>query len=253
MVALRMFWSLGVALSLLALAGTEAHAAELRVLLANAVKEPLQELLPEFEQRTGHKVVLLGTGTEAAAKRVRDGEVFDVVLIGSDRLDELLKAGALIASSRRDFSRSGVGIAVPAGAPKPDVSTTAAVRQAVLDARSVALSAGPSGQYVERMLERLGVAGAAKDKLVRTPSGVQVADLLARGDAQLGFQQVSELIHARGITYLGPLPAEIQNTTVYTAAIHPSSRAPNAARALLEDITGARATAILKRHGMEPG
>lgn len=230
-----------------------AGAADIRVILSNAVKEPLEEIVPAFEKQTSHKVVLVGAGTEAAMKRVNDGEAFDIVLIGSDRLEDLLKAGKLVAGTRRDFARSGVGVAVRAGLAKPSIATAENVKQAILQARKIAYSTGPSGLYVESLFAKLGVAEEIKGRLLKTPSGVQVADVLARGDADLGFQQVSELVHAKGIEFLGPLPAAIQNTTIFAGAVHAGSKSPDAARAFLQFIVGPGSANALRHHGMEPG
>ena len=242
-----------LALVLQALAPSAAHTAEVRTLAANAVKGPLVELVAAFEAATGHAVRMAWGGTEGIAARIERGETVDIVLIGSDRLDRLLADGRLRAGTKREFARSGVGVAIRQGLPRPDVTTADGVREAVLAAGRIAYSSGPSGAYVADMLARMGVGHRIAGRVIQPGSGVQVADLLARGEADLGFQQVSELLHAEGIDYLGPLPAEIQNVTIYALALHPSAAASEAAQTLVRFLTRAEAAPAIVRAGMDPG
>jgi ABC-type molybdate transport system substrate-binding protein len=149
--------------------------AEIRLIAANAVKEPLIELFQAFEKASGHTVVALWAGTEAATKRVASGEVVDVVVIAAPNIERLIADGKLAAGSRTDFAKSGVGVAVRDGLPKPDISSVAALKEALLAAKSIAYSQGPSGAYIARLIEKLGIAEQIKDKVHQTPSGVQVA------------------------------------------------------------------------------
>jgi molybdate transport system substrate-binding protein len=229
------------------------HAAEVKVMAANALKDAYVELVADFERTSGHKVTTTWGGTEGIAKRVGDGEVVDVVIIAAPNIDKLILAGRLAAGSRADFARSVMGVAVRSGLPKPDISSGDAVRKAVLAANTVAYSSGPSGFYLADLFRKMGIADQIKDKVRQPPSGVQVGDLLARGEADLGFQQVSELLHVKGIDYLGPLPADIQNTTVYSAGLHAAAPAPDAARALVKFLTAPEAGPALRKIGMEPG
>jgi molybdate transport system substrate-binding protein len=229
-----------------------AQGAEIRLIAANAVKEPLIELFQAFEKASGHTVVALWAGTEAATKRVTSGEVVDVVVIAAPNIERLIADGKLAAGSRTDFAKSGVGVAVRDGLPKPDISSVAALKEALLAAKSIAYSQGPSGAYIARLIEKLGIAEQIKDKVHRTPSGVQVAEFVAKGGADLGFQQISELVHVKGIHYLGPLPSEVQNIATYTAALHASAPAVEAAIALLKFLASAEAKAILRKSSMEP-
>jgi molybdate transport system substrate-binding protein len=183
---------------------------------------------------------------------VADGEVFDVVIVAGPNVDRLAQAGRLVAGSRTDFASTGVGVAVRAGLPRPDISTPAALRQAVLAANSVAYSAGPSGFHVAEVLKKLGLADQVKHKVTQAPSGVQVGDLLARGEVDLGFQQMSELAHFKGIEYLGPLPAEVQNITVYSAGLHSAAPAMEAARAFMKMLVAPEAAVIILKSGMNP-
>jgi molybdate transport system substrate-binding protein len=232
---------------------TGAGAADIRILAANAVREPLLEVAAAFEKETGHKVIAAFSGTAGIVKRVTDAEVVDIVLIGSDAVDQLVRDGKLAAEGRVDFARSGIGIAVRPGIPKPDISTAEAVKTALLNARSVAYSSGPSGVYVASLFRRLGIEEQVKSKLVLPPPTVQIGDLLARGEVELGFQQVSDLLPIAGIQYVGPLPAAIQSTTIYRAALHPASSAGEAARALMRKLASPEARPALTKAGMESG
>lgn len=230
-----------------------ARADEVKVLAANAVKEPLLAIAAAFEKETGHKVTVAWSGTEGIARRIGAGEVADIAIVGSASLQRLIQDGKLIADTRISFAKVGVGVAVRAGLPKPDISSAQAVKKAVLEAKSVAHSSGPSGQYIADLFKRLGIAEQVKDKQKLPPSNVLVGEVLARGEADLGFQQISDLVHVRGIDYLGRLPPEIQNITVYAAALHITAPAPDAARALLKSLAAPGAAGLISKGGMEPG
>ena len=143
--------------------------------------------------------------------------------------------------------------AVRAGAPKPDISSSEALKKTLLAAKSIGYSTGPSGVYVMSLLERMGIADQVKSKLKQTPSGVRIGTIIANGEAEIGFQQISELIHEPGVDYLGPLPAEVQNITIYSAGIHSGAKQPEAAKELVKALTGPVAAPVIKKHGMEPG
>jgi molybdate transport system substrate-binding protein len=230
-----------------------AHAAEVSVMAANAVRESFLELASAFERSSGHKVTTAWSGSEGVAKRVSGGEVIDIVIIAAPNIDKLILEDKLVAGSRKDFARSGVGIAVRTGLPHPDISSGEAVKRAVLAARSVAYSSGPSGVHVADLFKKMGIADQIKDKVRQPASGVPVGELMARGEADLGFQQVSELLQVKGIDYLGPLPAGIQNITVYSTGLHKAAPAPDAARALVRFLTAPEAGPIIRKSGMEPG
>ena len=213
-----------------------ATAAEIKVIAANALKDGYAELVSAFEKSSGHKIVTTWSGTVNAAKRVNDGEVYDLVIIGSDSIDQLIKTGKLAADSRADFAKTGVAIAVRAGLPKPNISTADEVKEAVVAANSIAYSAGPSGAYVADLLKRMGVADQIASKVKQPSSGAEVAAIVARGDADLAFAQVSEFLNVPGLVNLGPLPASIQNYTIYAAGLHASSPSPDAAKALVKHL-----------------
>lgn len=252
-VTLQRWISTPLLAALIAMAAGPAGAAEIKVMVANALKEPFLALAAAFEKESGHKVTPIWGGTEGLARKVGDGEVADVLIIAAPNIEKLIREGKLAAGSRADFAKSGVGIAVRAGLPKPDVSSVEAVRKAVLDARSIAYSSGPSGRYLEELFGKMGIAEQIKGKVKQPPSGTQIAELLARGDADLGFQQISELLHASGIAYVGPLPPEIQSITVYSAALLTAAPQPEAARALVKFLTAPAAGPILMKVGLEPG
>lgn len=236
----------------LVMAMSLAQAAEIKVIASNAVKGSVQDVTSRFEKTSGHKVVITWGGTEAITKRVSGGDVFDVVIIAAPNINKLMEEGKIVRGSRTDFAKSGIGVAIRTGLPRPDISTAGSVKQAVLKANSVAYSSGPSGFYLTDLFKRLGIADQIKDKVKQPASGVQVADLLARGEADLGFQQISELIHAKNIDYLGPLPNEIQNVTVWSAGLHSSTLAPDAAKAFMKLLSAPESASIIKKTGMDP-
>ena len=232
---------------------TLSTAAELRVMAPNAAKEPIVEAVAAFERATGHKTTVSWFGTEAITKRVTDGEATDVVINAAQNIDRLTAEGKLVQGTRSDFARSSVGVAVAASsAMRPDVSTVEGIKAALLEAKSIVISSGTSGRYLSDLFDRLGVGERIKSKVRQPPSGAQITDFLARGDAELGFQQVSELIHAKGVTYLGALPTEIQSYTVYSAAIHAKSAQPEATQTFLRTLRQAEVAASVRKSGMDP-
>ena len=230
-----------------------ASAAEIKVLAAGATKEVYLDLVPQFEKNSGHKVLATWSGTADIMKRMAAGEVYDVVIVGAPEIDAFIQQGKMVAGSRIDLMKSGVGVAVRAGAPKPNISSSAALKQAVLAAKSIGYSTGPSGVYVMSLFERMGIADQVKSKLKQTPSGVRIGTIITSGEAEIGFQQVSELIHEPGVDYLGPLPADVQKITVYSAGIPSGAKQPEAAKELVKALTGPVAAPVIKKHGMEPG
>lgn len=220
------------------------------MIASNAVREPCCELLPAFEHSIGHKVTASWGGTVDIVKRIESGEIADIVIIPDARIDALIAKGLIV--SRTDLVRSGVGVAARAGVPRPDVSSVDALRRALLAAESIVLSSGPSSLYMPALFEKLSIASAVKPKIIQIAPGLGVGATLARGEGEIGFTQVSELISVEGIQYLGPLPAEMQFVTVFSAGLHARAAAPDEARALLKFLTGPDAALALRRHGMEP-
>lgn len=217
-----------------------------------ATRQVLAELGAAFEQRSGCAVVFESVGGVDAAKRVAAGEVFDLVVLASDAIDKLIAAGHLRAGSRVDLVRSGVAVAVRAGAAIPDLSTEDAVRAAVLAARSVSCSTGPSGVALGKLFERWGIAEQIAGRMVQAPPGVPVGTLVARGEVELGFQQLSELLHVEGIVVAGPLPPAIQIVTTFSAGIPVGTARAEEVRALLDFMVSPAADEAKQRQGMEP-
>ena len=224
---------------------------EIKGISSMATRQVLMELADAFERRSGWRVAIESVGGVDAARRVQAGEAFDVVFLASDAIDKLVAAGCVQSGSKVDLVRSGVAVAVPAGARQPDISTEQALRQAVLAARSIGYSTGPSGVALARLFERWGIAEAIHDRIVQAPPGVPVGTLVASGKVELGFQQLSELINLEGITVLGPLPPAIQIITTFSAGVCSATRNASAVRAMLNDMNSPEATDAKRRQGME--
>src|SRR6516165_2044502 len=218
-----------------------ANAAEIKVIGSPGTRAPYTLLVPGFEKATGHKVTTTWGGVNAVAKRVADGEVADVVMLPVAQIDDLIRQGKLIPETRVNVASSGVGVAIRAGAPKIDAASSDGIRKALLAAKTIAYSAGPSGVHIERLIAKWGLTDQLKAKIVPPIPDVPIGEVVARGDAEIGFQQVSELLPVKGIDYLGPLPADIQEVTLFSAAVHKSAGPADAARALLKFLTAPEA------------
>lgn len=225
--------------------------APLLMLSSMASREVLKALAVAYTGAGGAPVDARAAGGVDVAKRVRGGEAVDVVVLASNVIDELIAEGH-VAGARVDLVRSGVGIAVPSGRAHPDISTESAVREAVLAAKTVSFSTGPSGTYLQKLFERWGILATVKDRIVIPPPGVPVGSFVAEGRADLGFQQLSELINVDGIDVLGPLPPAIQTMTVFSGGVAKTSARPAEARALLESMTAPATGEVKRRFGMEP-
>ena len=217
-----------------------------------ATRGVLAELSLLYGQQHGLAVQIEATGGVDAAQRVLAGEVFDLVVLAAEAIDRLIVAGRVLSGSRVDLVRSGVAVAVRAGAALPDISTEPALRNAVLAAASIGTSTGPSGVQLAQLFERWGITAQIRSRTVVAPPGVPVGALVARGEVALGFQQLSELMPLAGIHIVGPLPADVQINTTFSAGVCSSSIQPQAARALLEFLASPQASAAKLRHGMTP-
>ena len=243
---------IAAALSVLLLSSVTS-AAEIKVLSTQATEQAYRELVPQFERATGHKVTTIFTGTLDADKRLAAGEAYDLLIMSGPSIDEHLKDGKLVAGSRVDLAKSGVGVGVKAGAPKPDIRTTDALRRTILGAKSIGYSTGPSGLYVLKLFQRLGVADQVKPKLKQTATGVFVGSIIASGEVEIGFQQVSELGQFPGVDFVGPLPADVQEVTVFSGGITRNAKQAEAARAWVRYLTGPEAAQAFTKRGLQPG
>jgi molybdate transport system substrate-binding protein len=228
-------------------------AAEIRVLSTQATEQAYRELAPRFEKESGHKVTTIFTGTLDLQKRIAAGETYDLIIMAGPAIDDYVKAGKVVPGSRVDLAKSGVGVGVRAGAPKPDIGSTEALKKALLAAKSIGYSTGPSGVFIVTLFQRLGVADAVARKLKQTPTGVFVGSIIANGEVEIGFQQVSELAHFDGVDFVGPLPPEVQQTTVFSGGIQVGAKEMDAARALVKFLTAPTSAPAYRNRGLEPG
>src|SRR5882724_8076575 len=247
--------ALGIVSALL-LAGS-ASAADVRVMISGGLTAAYKELVPEFERLTGNKVLTaygpsMGTTVNAIPIRLERGEPADVLIMVGYALGDLVKQGKVVADSRVDLVKSPIGIAVKSGALRPDLSSAETVKQALLAAKSVAYSDSASGVYVStEMFQKLGIANQMKDKARKIPA-TPVAEIVAHGDAEIGFQQFSEMLPVPGIDVVGPLPDELQKVTVFSAGIASVSKEPDAGRALIKFLASPAASAAIIKSGLEP-
>ncbi len=225
--------------------------AEITVLSSIATKEAYLELVPQFERASGHQVSTTWAGTTAIMQRMAAGECYDLLIISSTELDELIRQGKIVAGSRVDLAKSGIGIGVRAGAPRPDVRSSAGLKQALLAAKTVGYTSGPSGVYMAGLIEKMGIAAEVTPKHRGVPSGGTIGTIVANGGAEIGFQQVSELVHIAGIDYIGPLPPEIQCVTVFSCGLQSGTSQPDAAKALMTFLTTPAAKNVMTKHGLD--
>jgi molybdate transport system substrate-binding protein len=260
MTARSLTWSrtrvaLAAALVVLTLVGV--RAAEITVMTSGALAAALKELLPAYERASGATVAVVSGGSVGSApdsipNRLARSEPADVLIMAASSIDDMMKAGKVVPGSRVDLVRSQIGLAVRAGAPKPDIRTVDALKRTLLQARSIAYSGSVSGVYVStELFQRLGIANdaIAKGKKI---DGEPVAAVVARGDAEIGFQQISELKPVPGVEVVGPLPPEVQKVTVFSAAVVAGSADHAAARALIQFLASREAAAVFARSGLEP-
>ena len=234
------------------IAVTPAKAAEVVVITTGAVEFILRDLIPSFENTSGHKVTMHVLGTAGAISRVKEGGTGDLILLGPETLTGLEKAGSIVPSSIVNVFHSRAGAAVRAGAPKPDIRTVEAFKQALLNAKTIGHSVGPSGNhFAKTVLAQLGIADQVKSK-IRVIKGSPVGLAVANGDAELGIHQVAELMPIKGIDVLGALPDEVQTTVVYSTGILANAKAPDAARALSRYLQAETSVPAIKKNGMEP-
>ena len=237
------------------LVSISASAADIKVLTAGAFKPVVTAVVADFERQSGHKVTVDNDTAGGLLKRIGGGEAFDVVVLTPGALDELTKAGKVAQGSAVRLARVAIGVAVKRGAPLPDISTVAAFQNALLSARAVAYidpaAGGSSGVYLTQLFEKMGIADRIKAKAVLVPGGL-VAQRLVNDQADIAIHQISEILAVPGATLVGPIPAEIQNYTVYAGGLGASARDAEAARALLAALKSASAREIMTSKGLEP-
>jgi molybdate transport system substrate-binding protein len=233
-----------------------ACADEIRVMTSGAFTAAYLEVIPEFERTTHIKIVTafgasMGNAPESIPSRLERGEPVDVVILADSALDELIKQGKVVGGSRVDLVRSSIGVAVRAGAPKPDISSVDALKRTLLEAKSIAYSASASGVYLSHELfQRLGIADQLISKCRRI-ANEPVGAVVARGDAEIGFQQISELLPVPGIDYVGPLPPGAQKVTVFSAGVAVGAKSPDAARALIKFLASPAVAPAVTKSGLE--
>ena len=248
-------WSLGIAIVLCSTIA--ANAAEIHVMISGGLSAAYNALVPEFEKATGNKVITaygpsMGTTQNAIPVRLARGEPADVLILVGYALDDLIKQGKAVPGSRVDLVNSKIGVAVKAGSPKPDISSADALKRALTAAKSVAYSDSASGVYIStEMFQKLGIADAMKDKAKKIPA-TPVAEIVARGEAEIGFQQISELKPVAGIDIVGPLPDDLQKVTVFSAGIAAVSKEPEVGKALINFLTSPAAREAIVNSGLEP-
>jgi molybdate transport system substrate-binding protein len=229
------------------------EAAEIRLFASGALKEAYLELIPAFEKASGHKVAPQWSSTTEIRKRVSADEIHDLVILGNNGTEALIRDGKLVASTRAVFAKSGIFIAVRAGAPRPDIGSADALKKTLLAAKSVGYSQGASGTYLVGMFQKLGIYDQVSAKASVAGANVPVGGKVASGEAEIGFHMLSELIPVKGIDIIGPLPGELQDLTVFSGAVHGAAQEKDAASALIAFLTAPAAQDVLRKHGLEPG
>jgi molybdate transport system substrate-binding protein len=217
-----------------------------------ATRQLLAALASAYQQHSGVAVAFESVGGVDAAKRVQAGEPFDLVVLAADAIDKLIAAGSVLAGSKTDLVHSAVAIAARSGAVRPDISSEAALQRAVLAARGIGYSTGPSGTALLKLFERWGIADSMKERIVQAKAGVPVGQLVASGEVELGFQQLSELADLPGIEVLGLMPRGCEIVTTFSAGLCAVSSQPEAVRALLAYMRSADVAEIKRRHHMQP-
>jgi molybdate transport system substrate-binding protein len=233
--------------------GVGAPRGELRVFTTRSIATVLEKIGPDFERRTGRRLSVTTDVAVRMVRRINAGEPFDVLVAAPAQIDELIRAGKIIPKTRTDLARSGIGVAVRAGAPKPDVSSVEAFTRALIAARSIAfLEEGQSGVYVAGVLDRLGIADTIRPKLTRPATDI-VSELVSRGEIELGIVVITQILTTEGVALAGPLPSDIQSYIMFTGGISATSTSIDAARDLLAALKSPQAVRVMESQGMEPG
>jgi molybdate transport system substrate-binding protein len=229
----------------------------IRILSSTAMKTTLDEVLPDFERASAHKAAVTFAPSAKITTLIGGGEPSDVVIVTGQGIEELIGLGKVAAKSRQDLASSVIGVAVRSGAPKPDISTPDQFRRAMLAAKAIATSnpvgGGPSGAHLAKVFAKLGIAEAVKPKLIYGPGGPAglIGNFVKSGEADIGLQQIPELLAVSGIDVVGPLPDELQSVTVFSIGLSTTAIDSDAAKAFIAFFTGSAATAVMKRKGMK--
>jgi molybdate transport system substrate-binding protein len=233
-----------------------AQAAEIKLMSSGGMKVMLTDLVTSFEHATGHKVTATYGAPGAIKDRIAAGEAVDVLVLPTPGFDDLVELGRIVADSKVVLARSGMGVAVRAGAPKPDVSSPEALKRTLLSAKSIVYTdpalRSPSGMHFARVLERLGIAEEMKGKLKLHDGTSFNAEFVARGESEIAIQQISEILPVKGVELAGPLPGDLQLTTVYATGIGTAAKDQRAVKELIGFLTSPAAAAVIKAKGMEP-
>lgn len=231
---------------------TSSHTAEIKVLSTHAAQEVMEALGPQFEKATGHKIVYSYDPAAAVRRQIEEGATFDVAIVTRSVIDDLAKKNRVKADTIANIGRSGLGVAVKKGAPKPDISTVEAFKRSLLAAKSVVRSAeGTSGAYFDRLMGQLGIAAEMKAKTKLGPSG-RISEMAARGEVEIAVQQISEILPVKGADFVGPFPAEVQLYTMFSAGVGTAAKELKAAQELVKFITAPAAAAVIKSKGLDP-
>jgi molybdate transport system substrate-binding protein len=244
--------AVGWGLSLMLAPSVIAPPAAIKVLTTRAIATVLAETGAEFERTTSCKLDVTADIAARMVRRIQAGESFDVLVASPEQIDALIKEGKIIAGTRTNLARSGIGVEVRAGAPKPDISSVEAFKRALLNAKSIAyLKEGQSGIYLAALIERLGLTETLKSKVTR-PDSDTVSELVAKGEVELGLVVITQILTTPGVELVGPLPPELQSYIVFTAGVGTNSRVPAQAKELVKFLTGPRAMDVMRSQGMKP-
>ncbi len=227
-------------------------ASSLTLISSMATRQLLAHLVAQYQRAHDQAISIESVGGVEAAKRVSAGEAVDIVVLAANAIDQLIESGHVVTGSRVDLVNSGVAVAVRQGSSPVDIASEESVKAAILAARNLSYSTGPSGVHLSKLFERWGIADSIASKIVQAPPGVPVGSLVANAEVDLGFQQLSELMNLPGITVLGPLPAAIQIVTTFSGAVSSTSKQADAARAFLDFAASPQTAEIKRGNGMDP-
>jgi len=248
------FLNITVVAAAIAALNAGAQAADIKVICSNGFQAVMGELGPQYEHATGHKLIVSYGLAAVLGKAIEGGEAFDLTILAPPQIDALIRQGRIAADSRVVLARSGIGVMVRSGAPKPDVSTVDAFKRALLNAKSIAFPPqGQSGIYLTGLIERLGLTEALKTKMMPIANGPLTGETVARGEAELGITPIGELLAVKGVALVGPLPSEVQNYIIQTAGVSATAAQEMAARDFLKFLMAPTNAHVIVEKGMEPG